>query len=152
MRFRGYRKKFKNNLPSCVLSSQITTRKTHTCISCGKVQTMFLVSRPVTRSVVIQTRVGARFWEWSNQSNSRQLISLFAARHADILQTWWYTCRETLIARAAARTRTLPRRPCRSRTIAHVDVVLLVAKCVRHRYYKSIILNFMFGRVHSAFE
>lgn len=131
-----------------MLSSQITTRKTHTCISCGKVQTFW--SRPVTRSVVIQTWVAARIWEWSNQSNSRQLISLFAARHADILQTWRYTCRETLIARAVARTWTLPRRPCRSRTIGHVDVVLLVAKCVRHRYYESIILNFiMFGRAHS---
>lgn len=56
-------------------------------------------SRPVTRSV--QTgRAFARFWEWSSQSNSRQLISLFAARHADTLQTRRYTCRETLIARA----------------------------------------------------
>lgn len=119
------------------------SQNTYTCISCGKVQTMFLAATSVTRSVVIQTRVAARFWEWSNQSNSRQLISLFAARHADILQTWRYTCRETLIARAAARTRTLPRRPCRSRTIAHVDVVLLVAKCARHRYYESIILNFI---------
>lgn len=83
----------------------------HIYIVRGGVQIMRQVSTCDVIGGYVET-VSACFWKWSNQSNSRQLISLFAVRYADALQTWQYACRETLIAQ-----------PLRERELCHTSTV-----------------------------